>query len=109
MPAVDDEAITPAELVQLRSLSSLGFFWMLYGKSWNFLWWAQAPALAWLAYGAWRGTPMGWLGWVAKWRTPFSARRRGLAGLLLGPARKDDAMLESMCWGRWQECLLYRC
>jgi tetratricopeptide (TPR) repeat protein len=104
MPAVDHEAITPAELVQLRSLSSLGFFWMLYGKSWNFLWWAQAPALAWLAYGAWRGTPMGWLGWVASGALLFPpAVAAWLA--FFGPARKYDAMLEAMCWGRWQEVL----
>ncbi len=104
MPAVDDEVMKPADLVQLRSLSSLGFFWMLYGKSWSLLWWAQGPALAWLAYGAWRGAPMSWLGWIASALLLFPP---AIAAWLafFGPARKYDAMLEAMCWGRWQEVL----
>lgn len=104
MPAVDDEVMKPADLVELRSLSSLGFFWMLYGKSWNFLWWAQAPALAWLAYGAWRGTPLTWVGWLA---SAVLLLPPAVAAWLafFGPARKYDAMLEAMCWGRWQEVL----
>ncbi len=104
MPAVDEVVVTPADLVQLRSLSSLGFFWMLYGKSWSFLWWAQGPALAWLAYGAWRGAPMNWLGWLA---SAILLLPPVVAAWLafFGPARKYDAMLEAMCWGRWQEVL----
>jgi len=104
MPAVDDEVMKPADLVELRSLSSLGFFWMLYGKSWNYLWWAQAPALVWLAYGAWRGTPLTWVGWLA---SAILLLPPAIAVWLafFGPARKYDAMLEAMCWGRWQEVL----
>jgi len=104
MPTVEDEVLKPADLVELRSLSSLGFFWMLYGKSWRFLWWAQGPALAFLAYGAWRGTPLTWVGWLA---SAVLLLPPAVAAWLafFGPARKYDAMLEAMCWGRWQEVL----
>lgn len=104
MPAVDEVVVTPADLVELRSLSSLGFFWMLYGKSWNFLWWAQGPALAYLAWGAWQGSPMNWLGWIASATLLFPPLIAAWLAFF-GPARKYDAMLEAMCWGRWQEVL----
>lgn len=104
MPAVEGDVLTPADFVELRALSSFGFFWMLYGKAWNYLWWNQVPALAYLAYGAWRDTPFTWLGWLA---AIVLLLPPGVCAwfAFFGPARKYDAMLEAMCWGRWQETL----
>lgn len=104
MPAVECDVLTPADFVELRALSSVGFFWMLYGKAWNYLWWNQVPALTYLAYGAWRDAPFTWLGWLAA--IVLLLPPAGCAWFaFFGPARKYDAMLEAMCWGRWQETL----
>lgn len=104
MPVVEGDLITPGDFVELRALSSVGFFWMLYGKAWNYLWWNQVPALAYLAYGAWRDAPFTWLGWLTA--IVLLAPPAGCAWFaFFGPARKYDAMLEAMCWGRWQETL----
>lgn len=47
---------------------------------------------------------MNWLGWMASALLLFPpAVAAWLA--FFGPARKYDAMLEAMCWGRWQEVL----
>lgn len=104
MTTVDEGVISPADLVELRALSSFGFFWMLYGKTWRYLWWAQGPALAYLAIDAWRETPVGWIDWVASAALLLPPATAAWIAFF-GPARKYDAMLEAMCWGRWQEVL----
>jgi hypothetical protein len=104
LPPTDEKYVSPAESVQLRSVTDLDFFLFLTKKLYVHVWWLMLIAIAVLVRQWWISSFPGFLGVAAMillalplilslWSTFFAA------------GRKFQRMLEAGAWGRWQEVL----
>ncbi|MCC6695333.1 MAG: hypothetical protein IT365_06865 [Candidatus Hydrogenedentes bacterium] len=105
LTALDTGHVSPADMVELRGTSDLGFFLFLLKKLYRLGWWLAIPAILLLLAGWWASGAIGAIFILIAFGLAALPLALALWTALTGNSRKYEKMLEAACWGRWPEVL----